>query len=243
MKLNFEPYSLCALSNGNLLSCNNESLAILDKNFKIIKTITKIDAYSIFCLYATTNHKNRIFFSNSEENQVVITDLELNKIKIIGTYGRSAEQFNHPRGLTYYKNLIYICDNGNKRLQKVKDETYEFDRPIELDYCPVQIKLANDTVLVGSLFSLYFYNLNDFSLLHKYEGHNGTISEINSIFYEYFPFNKKFYCFSKNAELVEEIQTDGFNNEHNGSLAYFKDSFVLPSTDSKKLIIIDRLNN
>ena len=32
LKVDFEPFSLCSLSNGNLLSCNNESLTIFDKN-------------------------------------------------------------------------------------------------------------------------------------------------------------------------------------------------------------------
>ena len=243
LKVDFEPFSLCSLSNGNLLSCNNESLTIFDKNLKVIKTVTKIDKLSLFCFYATTNHKDKIYVSNSEENRVIVTDLELNMIKIIGTHGKSNDQFDHPRGVSYYKSYIYICDYGNIRIQILNEETLEFDKQFPLDYGPVQIKVANDVALIGSLFSLYFHNLTDFSLIRKFDGHNGTISELNSSFYEYFSFNQKFYCYSQSADIIEEIQTDGFNNsEHNGCLVYQHGLYIVPSTEKRKLILIDRLD-
>ena len=75
----------------------------------------------LFCFYATTNHKDKIYVSNSEENRVIVTDLELNMIKIIGTHGKSNDQFDHPRGVSYYKSYIYICDYGNIRIQILND--------------------------------------------------------------------------------------------------------------------------
>jgi hypothetical protein len=243
LKVDFEPFSLCSLSNGNLLSCNNESLTIFDKNLKIIKSVTKFDTLSLFCFYATTNHKDKIYISNSEENRVIITDLELNMIKIIGTYGKSNDQFDHPRGISYYESHIYICDYGNLRIQVLDGETLEFEKQIELDYNPVQIKLANNVAVVGSLFSLYFYNLIDFSLIRKYDGHNGTISVLNSNFYEYFAFNQRFYCYSRSADIIEEIQTDGFNkSDHNGCLVNHHGVYIVPSTEKRKLVIIDKLD-
>ena len=242
IQVNVEPHFLCSLPNGNLLSCNFESLSLYDKSFQMIKTITKIDTQSIFCFYATTDNDNRIIISNSEENQVIVTDLDLNKIKCLGSYGKAVDQFDYPRGLAYYKSFIYICDYGNKRLQKI-NKSLEFDKSIELDYCPVQIKIANDNACVTSLFSLIFYNLADFKILFKYDGHNGNISEHNSYFYEYYSYNQKFYCYNRNGQLTEEIQTDGYNSSgHNGCLVYHSGSFVLPSNESKKLIIIDKQN-
>jgi hypothetical protein len=240
LNLDVEPYSICVLPNGNLLSCNYESLSLYDKTLQKLKTVSKIDTQSLFCFYATTNNKDKIYFSNSEENQIIMTDLELNKIKFVGSYGKGNENFDYPRGLAFYKNFVYICDYGNKRLQKL-NEALEFDRTIQLDYCPIQIKISNDVVFVGSLLCLYFYDIETFGIVkHIYDGHNGTISEINSNFYEYYSYNKKFYCYDRNGELIEEIQTDGCNNSnHNGCIGFLNGVLVISSYESKKLVVID----
>ena len=38
-------------------------------------------------------------------------------VKSIGKWGRSPGEFDYPRGVRYYNHQVYVCDNGNGRVQ------------------------------------------------------------------------------------------------------------------------------
>lgn len=234
--LNYRPSSICALPNGNLLSCSNSDyLQLYDKDLRLIDTISNVAKYA---LCVATNNRDRIYIPNRgiDANQIVVTDLDLNKIKI-----SNPGSVNNPHGLSFYNGYIYVCDYSNKRIQKLTEEL-AFVQFYQLDFNPTQIKVHNDLACVRpyNLNFICFYEIENFTLKQKYENHGGTISEINGIFYEYNHSNKKIYCYDRNGELKEEIETDGFNNCINsywdGCLDILNNNIICSSAESKKLL-------
>lgn len=237
---------MCVLPNENFLCCSvNDSLKLFDKNFKFLKEIKNIAKYAIF---ATTNNNDKIYIPNRDgyKHGIVMTDLNLNKIKAVGTYGNQSEQFNTPFGLSYYNGFLYVCDHNNKRIQKLTSQL-NFVQYYPLNYDPWQIKVFNNTACVTSSNgnSIYFYDTKNFKLKRKYEGISGYISEINGYFYVYCQQNKKISCFDENGELNDEINMNRLDNviaDHwDGCLEIFNNHIGCSSFSSNKFILIKKL--
>ena len=60
--------------------------------------------------------------------------------------------------------------------------------------------------------STYFYDLNTFITLKKYDGHNGIIGASTNCFYEHYSKNKTLYCYKNDGELLKQIQTNALTN-------------------------------
>ncbi len=211
---------------------------------KLKKKITTFDDNNKFhCLFATTNEQNLIYLTNRIEHEVIMTDLELNKLTSIGTKGSNNAQFNCPEDICYHNGKIYICDHYNKRIQIFKEDL-SFDSLFEIESHPFQIKICQETVCIVASSCVHFYDLPTFTLKYKYSDHAGKLSELSSYFYEYFDVNKKCYVYSKDGDLIQEIQTDGFNNIANdwcdGCLVYFHGKVLISSYSQSKLIVINQ---
>lgn len=238
---NFHPSSLCKLPNNKLLTCNNNSLTIFDKNLKLISIVRCFDGENLYnARYATTNKKNRIYLTNS--NKIFVTDLDLNKIKAVGSRGTGNNEYDRPCGLAYYDDWLYVCDTNNKRVQKLTSEL-DFKEAFALDYNPIQIKIANRIAFVSGRSNqnaIYFYNIKDFSIKHCYDGHSGNLSEINSYFYEYYHQNRSFYCYDQTGNLTDMLKINAFElacaDVYDGSLEIFNGKLYATSESSKSII-------
>ncbi len=77
--------------------------------------------------YAPNTPSGALFFVTDTGHDRIIGFTETGAVKTIigsGTAGRAdgsftAAQFNHPRGLTYFKDALYVADTGNHELRRV----------------------------------------------------------------------------------------------------------------------------
>ena len=84
--------------------------------------------------------------------------------------------------------------------------------------------------------------MKTFVELKRYDDHNGPIGVSKQGFIEYYHQNKSFYCYDKNGELLEKIQTTndfGFS-EFSGSIVVNGKSnkLILCNYSISKLIVI-----
>ncbi len=116
----------------------------------------------------------------------MITDLDFNFIKSVGSKGSERCQFNGPYEICFSSSKFYICDYHNKRIQ-VYSKDFEFLTSFKVQYFPWKIKSTDSTICVeaNGPSGIYFYNSNDFHLIRNYNHFRGRISQINSMFYEF----------------------------------------------------------
>ncbi len=235
---------ICTLSNGFILAanCKDLSLTIYDSNMKAIKTIDKIN-YQSFRPISIAAKGDKIFICDIANHRIIRTDLEFRRNGTFGNQGTSMNQLNHPNGICFYKQNLYICDSFNSRIQKVNSRLL-FEQSYPLDFEPWQIKIANNIACVRGLnvTSIFFYDLSiDWQLKFEFTGHNGIIGDIGSCFYEYYGLNKKIYFYDEKGELYEEIETDGFGNQkvdNFGGITLSMGKLVIAFEDAKKLVFI-----
>lgn len=236
------PLNICVLPNGKLLcSLLFNGVALLDNELKILKR-SKILNKNVNIWSCATNNKNRIYLTDLRNNQIIMTDFNLNLIKNVGSKGDSYLQF-HDLRLCYANEMVYVAELGNKRIQILNDDL-DYITMHDLSYSPRDIKVINNTALIASLSPscIYAYNIEGFKLKYLYRKHNGLISVINSVFYEYYPENQKYYCYNEDGQLVDEIETKGINGQlkenYDGSLQIFNNSIICSSYSSQRLVII-----
>lgn len=241
--LNVKPTDACVLPNGNLLvvSYNNNSILIMNKNMEIIRVIDKINNQPVSAYYATTNGKDRIYLSDFNNHRIIMTDLNLNFIKYSsGCIG----SLNYPAGITYANDFIYLCDYYTKRIHRL---TANLDQHtyFTLDIRPFQIKISNNFACVKGWNpeSIRFYDINTFSLVNKYEGHGGDILELQSHFVEHSCQNKLFYIYNQKGIQIDQISSDGFNglitsDNDNHGMTWFNGCLILTTRSSQKLIVV-----
>lgn len=237
--------NICIFPNRRLLFCNYEiqDLTLFDENLNFIKSINLIDNKKFKCAIAVTNAKDRVYIANDTNNEIILTDLEFNKIKSFDLLQsiQAREKLVFIRGLCYVNECLYVSDYQNKCIQKL-NSNLEFISVHHLDYNPWKIEVSNQVICVQS-YIIEFYDVNTFDLKHKYEGHNGSIAKFNSHFYEYYHKKGKLFCYDKNGYLNETIVMNRqFNNlfvNSMGSFGYFCGKFFISSWNSNKLVIID----
>ena len=216
----------------------DNSLTLYDKNLRLFQKIDDFSGFTINPFSITTNNLDRIYVSDRDNHRIFMFDYKFKMHGVVGTRGSTNYQFEYPRGITYAANSLYICDWINKRVQKYSAGLL-FKASYRLDYNPIQIKAAGNTVCVRSeKTSLYFYDLDRFQLKHKYD-HNGSIYSIDSNFYEYFHDTNKFYCYDDNGEMIEELpgpDVDFTVNDWANMIA-FNDSFILLPESCTKIIV------
>ena len=85
--LDFGPTSFYTLPNGNLVIASRKSkvLKIYDSEFKLIKTVDKINNKTFKPQYLTSNGKNSIYITDGLNIHIIQTDLDFNFIKQFGS--------------------------------------------------------------------------------------------------------------------------------------------------------------
>lgn len=235
---------MCVLSNGNLLVSNTHDLRVFNDKFNLIKTITHINNTKIDPFYVTTNNANLIFICDN--SKIIRTNLEFNEY-CIATYSPNAAN-NNLRGICYNERHLYVCDNNNTKILKF-NENLELCNTFPLEFKPQQIKISNSVVFIRSqnLASINIFELNDLNSLNfklKYDGHNGTLSEINGYFYEYSFDNSKFYFYDNDGNLIQETIMAKNTNQlcdkwFDGAIIEFNKKIILLSRDLKGFLTLN----
>lgn len=244
--IDLNAFDICVTSTDNnfiTTNFNDSNICLYDKNFKLIKQVNRLNNLS-FKPYSVTSNidENKVYICDHSNNRIFMIDSELNYKSVFGgKCGKQNEQFDCPLGIDYFKNFVFICDSRNKRIQKLTNNL-TFSSSYTLSYLPWQIKIGDSLACVRDLLysNIYFHDVNTFQIKLNYSGHNGSISMVNSYFYEYYYQNKTLYCYDQNGKLHEEIQMNSLNSTqfHSwSSIALIDNQFVWTSQPSKKLII------
>lgn len=190
----------------------------------------------------TTNNEDKLYICDYSHDRIFVTDLELNHIlHTIESNEYRSNQFCDPYGIYFYAGYLYLCDSHNKKIQKLTSNLV-YKKSYKLDYSPRQIKITNNIACIRPLDQccMYFYELHTFEVKFRYDGHNGSINELNSYFYEYYDKTKMFYCYDENGVLIDEIKTNGFSNKIDiydlTCLTYINGEILISSKDSKRML-------
>ncbi len=242
IELKFQIRDLCVLPNQRLICVSIRNIIFFDENFNVIKTIDKIFNKKFLDLKLTCDGKNSVYATESENHRVIKADLEFENCRVAGMKGSEYNEFLNPRGISIQNNILYVCDLGNSRIQKLSTDLM-FIEAFNINYDPWLIKTSDKCACVVPFNipnSIYFYELEKFSLMYKYNGHSGTISEIDSYFYGFNYTRTKIYCYNPDGEPIEELNTDkfvdNFYSVDDGGFVYFNDCVLVTAEDGRKLL-------
>jgi hypothetical protein len=244
--LEIRPFDSIILPNDLILFANRDDkkLTLCDENFRIIKTIDKIENRGFYpeAVAVAIDSPKRIYFTNRDSHEVIMTDLNVNKIKSFGSIGQLNDQFNDPCGIAYIEGLVYVCDSKNERIQ-ILHSGLEFCKSVPLDYEPWLIKGSSNVVCIerNDGQGISFYNLKDnFSLIQNYYHGWGKISNLNGSFYECCVKKKRIYCYDEEGSLIDEINVERFDNiisnSWDGYLFTFKTNLLMLCYNKRKII-------
>lgn len=235
---------ICILPNDTLIVikfCNfNHNLCIYDKNFKLIKVNEEIDNKKLRWFALATDNIQRVYITGSGSNIIIMTDLELNKRKLINL---KIDKFNDTiiYGVCYKDNFIYTSDYKHKRIIKLTSEL-EYVENFTVDYKPIRIYSIKDTICVrdGGKYELYFHDRITFQLKYKFCHGIGVISGINSWFYEITGISQNLYVYDASGELIKTIELsylqDYIKSPWCGCMAYFHECLLLTCEQGSKII-------
>ena len=241
------PFEVIVLPSNRLIFADtiNKCFTILNQNFNLIKKIDRINDERFDPTGVALNQKEgKIYISDHHNHQVLMTDLELNFIKSIGSRGNGDNEFKYPRGMCFKKDFLYVCDYLNSRIQ-IFNKDLEYYKSLKVDICPTQVKASNTLLCLKSdpLNIEYFYDLEDLSFIRKIDNCTGTIlSEINSSLYLYNDFSeKKVCCFNSNGVIDDEIRLNQIDTSYtvsysDGCLIEFNGSLLMTLKSAKRLI-------
>lgn len=207
IELDKEQKGFCSLKNGNLIFHDNETISLYDKNFNLIKRVDEFDGKKLKPGDLAYNmEKNWIYLIDFEIQRLIIIDKDLNKIK------KARPNNSKPTSISYRNGFLYACDRDDKKVYKCESDLskcYLFN----LNYSPLDIKVSDNLALISANHcftqAIYFHELTDFSIRHKYHHHDGAISELHSYFYE-LCWDGFVYCYDKNGILINEFKKSEF---------------------------------
>ena len=163
-----DPIDFCILPNENILFANyfsSKDLTLYDQNFIFIKNITKINDYEIRPFSLETNKKDRIYINNFCKT-IIMTDLDFN---YLNEFGSNANEIIGAFFMLFHNQILYICDIKDKFIIKLDSYTLQLKSKIYLDIKPAQIQIINNLASITCGNSIYFYDIIDFNLKHKYD--------------------------------------------------------------------------
>jgi DNA-binding beta-propeller fold protein YncE len=129
------PFDIIVLPNSKLIFPDtiNKHLALYDQNFNLIRKIDRTNGEKIDPTgFALNQKESKIYISDHHNHRILMTDLELNLIKTIGSRGNENYQFRYPRGMCFCKNgLLYITDYLNGRVQ-ILNRNLEYTKTLKV---------------------------------------------------------------------------------------------------------------
>lgn len=245
LDLDLHPIDLCVLPDNKILITNSydNNIVIYDEYFDFVKKVDKIDGKSFYPYGITTNNENRIYISDQSTHSIIMTDLELNKLKIFGNFGDSETELNIPLGICYSNCYLYICDHDNKRIQ-VLSHDLEFCKSLPLEYSPLTIEVIENTACVKtSNLGIEFYDLkNNFTLKVRYNRDcNSRVSIIGENFYEVASFKNSLCVYNQDGSLIKEIEITSTqpyikSSIWDAKIAYFNNYIIISCYHTRKLL-------
>jgi hypothetical protein len=241
--LDSEPYDICLKEDQIIMShFFDECLKIYDKNFNFINRVDRINGEGFVPRTVLANfEKKQFYICDNHNNRILITDLDFNFIKSVGSEGSDNCQFNGPRDICFSGSKFYICDCYNRRIQ-VYSKDFDLVTSFKVEYCPWKIKSTNSTICVKDIIQngIYFYNSNDFHLIRNYNHSSGSISQINSMFYEFNHRTQTISCYDENGNIKEQIILKGLDkfltSVCDGAFIYYNGALLIQSRIDKKII-------
>jgi DNA-binding beta-propeller fold protein YncE len=212
-------------------------------DFNFIKRVDEINGEEFRPITIFSNFDEKKFYiCDNLNDRILITDLDFNFIKSVGSTGSGNCQFLSPYGICFSSSKFYICDYHNKRIQ-VYSKDFDFVTSFKVDYNPWKIKSTNFIICVAaaSPSGIYFYNSNDFHLIRNYNHFDflGRISQINSMFYEFNHKTQTVSCYDENANLKEETTLKGLDqfltDTWDGAFIFHNGALLIQSHTEKKL--------
>ena len=226
---------IIVLPNNQILMAHHSpffGLGFYDEHLKCVKRIDKINGEN-FTPIGIALHLNekKLFITDTLNDRIIMTDLEVNFIKSVGSKGAEINQFNVPYDLCLLNNNLYICDYFNKRIQVYNTELTN-SKSLMVNYHPREIKTLNSKLFIQSAESgLFIYKSNDFSLLKKFDHGKCIISKLDSDIYVFNYKTKKLFCYDEHANLMEEISLTSVNENligvWDGTFIVFNKVFLL----------------
>ena len=244
--LKASPLDLIVLPNNQILVTNHSCLSIYDQNLHLVKVINRIEDRNSrteeFRPLATTLNMECKSFYITNYQQILMTDLEFNFIKSIGSFGNGCEQFNGPYDLCFINQNLYVCDYFNKRI-KVYTNQLEYVISYDLSCFPWKMKRFRSIVFIQSVNGIYCFKLEDFSLIKYFQQSHFRMSQVFSNIFQFDYHNKKLVCYDYEGDLKEEVN---FTNENlietrDGALLEFNGSLLMTSFSNKKIIKFSKI--
>jgi hypothetical protein len=241
--LDSEPYDICLKEDQIIMShFYDECLKIYDKNLNFIKRVDRINGEGFVPRTVLANFElKQIYICDNHNNRILITDLDFNFIKSVGSQGSDKFEFNTPLDICFSSSKFYICDHDNTRIQ-VYSKDFDFVASFKVEYYPDNIKSTNSTICVTGIIQngIYFYNSNDFHLIRNYNHSYGRISQINSMFYQFNHSTQTMSCYDENANLKEQITLKGLDKflttDWDGAFIYYNGALLIQSRSDDKII-------
>ncbi len=108
-------------------------------------------------------NQKQFYICDDLNTKILITYLDFNFIKSVGSTGSEILQLNGPSDIYFSSSKFYICDYFNERIQ-VYSKDFHFVTSFKVEYCPAIIKSTNCTICVEAINpdGFYFYDSNDF---------------------------------------------------------------------------------
>ena len=248
IELNHDVWDIIALDKTRVVFSNPDShcLTFYDQNFNLLRNVERINGES-FTPYGLACNNNHLYIADRQNDQILMTDFEFNKIKSVGTHGNANNQFNKPGGMCLKNEILYICDLLNHRIQ-VYNKNLEFITSTNVNYKPWVIKASISLLFVQAAYttSLFIYELNGLNLKQKIDDPQVycRLSVINSNIYRFNSESKSVLIYDENGNLKEEIiiniDDNIISNIWDGTFIEFNRSLLMTSWSAKKLIKFSR---
>ncbi len=183
-----------------------------------------------------TDNRNQLIICDSYCHRLIITDLKFKELKILGRFGTGSAEFYSPFDVLYHDTFVYVCDTGNKRIQKFTDN-FGHLHSYQLNFHPVQIIIIDQLVVIRDDNNfLNFHDFNTFKLI-KTSNTKGVIGIIGKRLYQ---IDKKYiYFYDSKGNLNSKTKIDTDFEFNNGNACIFRKDIVVTAKD--KLFFIENV--
>ena len=154
----------------------------------------------------------------------------------MGKYGTGISEFYSPFDALYQNSFLYVCDTGNKRIQKFTSDL-AYLRSFKLDYFPIQMLILNNLAIIRDDKNyLHFHYLETFKLKRKSIS-KGLAGILGKSIYQ---IDKDFvYFYDSDANLTSKTKLYSDYEFDKGVTCVFNKDIII--TNQTKLVLIRNL--
>ena len=239
-KLDFDdPYGVCSVNSEYLCITypSEGKMQIFSKDYELIATFEKVMSALLNCPRGVaTNNLNQLIICDSYCHRLIITNFKFEELNIFGKYGNGPSEFYSPFDVLYHNSFLYVCDTGNKRIQKFTDN-FGHLHSFKLEYHPLQIMILSDLAIIRDDKNyLNFHYLDTFKFKRKSrtKGLSGLIGKrVYQIDSDYV------YFYDSDANLCSKSKIEKFIDFDKGNTCIFRKDIVI--TCKNRLLLIENV--